>query len=140
MSKMDELYNGMYDYCEEVQHWNVWMTAKEWNESLRGEYGPACFTALVNSGKIERRKGYKSTSYEYCIVPTDKIKEMMEQLKRNKEKENAEYIINHYDESVARKRACYEEVIRIAKEQLARDLEWEAEKLEKAKATLAQMF
>ena len=104
------------------------------------DYGPACYTALVKAEKIERRTRFGSKTYEYKIVPTGTMKEAMEQTQRQREKDNAEYTINHYDESIARVRAHYEEMIKQAGEQLARDLEWEAEKLEKAKTTLAQMF
>ena len=138
MSKMDELYNEMYDFCEENKCWNTWMTAKAWGESVKGEYGPACFTALVNNGKIERRKDYKATSYEYHIVATGKIKEMMEQEKRDQERQYAEYVISHYDEAVARVRARYEEAIKQAEEALARNMEWERDKLGKAQAYIEQ--
>ena len=139
MSKMDELYNNMYEFCEENCCWNAWNTAKDWNADLGVDYGPACYTALVKAEKIERRTHFGSKTYEYKIVPTDTIKKKMEQAKRQCEKDYAEYTINHYDESIARVRARYEEMIKQAEEQLARDLEWEAEKLEKAKTTLAQM-
>ncbi len=138
MSKMDELYNAMYEYCEANHCWNVRMTAKEWNDMLDADYGPACFTALVKNSQLDREKGYKATSYGYRIVPTGKIKELMEQQKRNREKENAEYTIAHYNEAVARVRARYEEMIRQAEEQLKRDLEWETDKLGKAQAFMEQ--
>lgn len=140
MSKMDELYNGLYDFCNENHCWNAWNTAKEWNADLGVDYGPACYTALVKAEKIKRRTRFGSKTYEYKIVPTGTIKEAMEQAQRQREKDSAEYTINHYDESIARVRARYEEMIKQAEEQLARDLEWEAEKLEKAKTALAQMF
>ena len=138
MSKMDELYNAMYDYCEENKCWNVRMTAKEWNDSIEGDYGPACFTALVKRGKLERDKGYKATSYDYHIVPTGSIKEAIEKHKQEQEKEYAEYTISHYDEAVARIRARYEEMLKQAEEQLNRDLEWELDKLGKAQAFMEQ--
>lgn len=138
MSRADELYNEIYDYCEEHNCWKVWHTANDWNAKLENNYGVACFTALANTGKIDKYKRYGDKSYSYRIVPTGKIKEMMEQEKRNQERENAEYTISHYDEAVARIRAHYEEMLKQAEEQLNRDLEWERDKLGKAKALLNQ--
>ena len=133
MSKMNELYNGLYDLCNENQCWDAWNIAKDWNANLGVDYGPACYTALVKDGKIERRTRFGSKTYEYRIVPTGKMKEIMEQAQRQREKDDAEYVINHYDENVARVRARYEELIRQAEEKLKEDLEWEKEKLNKAK-------
>ena len=140
MSKSNELYNMIYDFCDECHCWNSWNTAREWNELIGAEYGAACYTALAKEGRIERSERCGSKPYKYKIVPTKSIREAMEQVKRQREKDDAEYTINHYDESIARVSARYEEMIMQAEEQLARDLEWEAEKMEKAKTTLAQMF
>lgn len=136
MAKMDELFNDMYDFCEENSAWKTWMTAKEWSGCIGKEYGPASFTALVNTGRLEKRKGYKATSYEYHIVPTETIKEKIEAEAKRREIESAEYTIAHYEEQLAMRKARYEEMIKQAEEQYQRDLEWEAEKLAKAKAVL----
>lgn len=136
MAKMDELFNDMYEFCEENGAWKTWMTAKEWNERVGKEYGPASFTALVNVDRLEKRKGYKATSYEYHIIPTGTIKEKIEADEKRRKIENAKQIIESYNENVARVRARYEEMIKQAEEKYQSDLEWEAEKLSKAKMTL----
>lgn len=136
MAKMDELFNDMYDYCEENGAWKIWMTIKEWNGCMDKAYSPASFTALVNTGRLERRKGYKANAYDYHIVPTGKIKEKMEEDKKRREIEDAKRVINYHDENLARIQARYEEMLKDAEEQYQRDLEWEAERLEKAKARL----
>lgn len=136
MAKMDELFNEMYVYCEENNCWKTWMTASEWNTSLGTKYGPASFTALVNAGRLEKGKRDKATSYEYHIIPTKTIKEKMEQAQKECERKDAERIIKHYEENIACIKARYEEMIKEAEERLKRDLEFEAEKLAKAKAVL----
>ena len=136
MAKMDELFNEMYEFCEENSAWKTWMTAKEWNECVGKEYSSASFTALVNAGRLEKRKGYKATSYEYHIIPTGTIKEKIEADEKRREIENAERVIEYYNENVARIRARYEEMIKQAEEKYKNDLEWEAEKLSKAKMVL----
>jgi hypothetical protein len=60
----------------------------------------------------------------------------MEAQKLAKERENAEWVIAHYDEQMAMWKARYEEKIKDAEEKYQRDIEWEAEKLEKAKVVL----
>jgi hypothetical protein len=112
------------------------MTVKDWNECISGEYGPASYTALVNAGRLEKRKKYKATSYEYHIIPTEKIKERLDEEKKRSDIERAEWIVAHYEEQIALRRAQYEEMIKQAEEQLARDLEFEAKKLANAKAVL----
>lgn len=136
MAKMDELYNDMFNYCEENGCWKTTASASEWNAMLGTNYGSASFTALANAGRIEKGKAYKGKSYIYNIVPTGKIKEMMEATKREKEIEDARYTVEHYEEAIAMRRARYEEAIANAKRQLELDLEWENEKLAKANAVL----
>ena len=136
MARMDDLYNDIYTYCEENECWKAMNTVTEWNEMLGNNYGSACFTALVNAGKLEREKRYGERAYSYRLVPTGKIKELMEARKEAQKKKDAEWVIAHYDEQVARWKANYEEMIKEAEEKYQRYLEWEAEKLEKAKAVL----
>lgn len=136
MARMDELYNDIYTYCEENECWKVLNTITEWNEILGNNYGVPSYTALVNAGKLEKEKRYGERAYSYRIVPTGKIKEMMEAQKEAREREKAEWVIAHYDEQMAMWKARYEEKIKDAEEKYQRDIEWEAEKLEKAKAIL----
>lgn len=136
MAKMDELYNDMYNYCEENGCWKTWMTAKDWNSCLKKKYGSASFTALVNARLLEKEKRYKETSYSYHIIPTGKIKEKIEAAEKERKRENAEYTIAHYEEQLAIYKARYEEAIKKAEEQYQSDLEWEAKKLEEAKKVL----
>ena len=137
MAKMDELYNEIYDLCVECGRVFRPMTAKEWNSHLNNTYGSGAFTALVNAGKMTKEKGYKNSDpYYYTFIPTGRLAEEMEQTKKNREREDAERVINYHEENVARYQARYEEMIKQAEEQLKRDLEWEAERMEKAKAVL----
>ena len=136
MSKMDELFNDMYKYCEKNGCWEVWMTAKKWCNYMGKEYSPASFTALVKAGRLERDKDYESQSYSYHIVPTEKIEEMIKQGKREAEKKFAEYVIAHYEENVARIRAIYEDMVNDAGEYLERNLEMKLAELKQAKKML----
>ena len=136
MAKMDELYNDIYAYCEENVCWRAWNSMAGWNGCLDKKYGSAAFTALVDAGKLEREKRYKERAYRYRIVPTGKIKELMDAEKTRREKESAEYTIAHYEEAIARRKARYEEAIKQAEEQYQKELEWETENLEKAKTFL----
>lgn len=136
MARMDDLYNDIYTYCEENECWKALNTITEWNEILGNNYGVPSFTALVNAGKLEKEKRYGEKAYSYRIVPTGRIKELMEAQKVAKEREHAEWVIAHYDEQMAMWKARYEETIKQAEEKYQRDIEWEAEKLEKAKAIL----
>lgn len=136
MARMDDLYNDIYTYCEENECWQAWHTITEWNEILDNNYGVPSFTALVNAGKLDKEKRYGERAYSYRIVPTGKIKEIMETKKLVRERENAERIIADYDEQVARWKARWEEEIRDAEERYHRYLAFEEEKLEKAKALL----
>ena len=136
MAKMDELFNDMYNYCEENGCWKTWMTAKDWNNCLKKKYGSASFTALVNAGRLEKEKRYKATCYLYHIIPVGEVKEKIEAEKKERERKSAEYTIAHYEEQLAMRKAQYEEAIKEAEEKYQRDLEWEAERLAKAKAVL----
>lgn len=139
MARMDELYNDIYTYCEENECWKAWLTIAEWNETLGTNYGASSFTALVNTERLVRDKRYGEKAYSYRIVPTGRIKELMEAQKVAKERKDAEWVIAHYDEQVALRKARYEEMIKEAEKQYQRDIEWEEEKLEKAKAVLEGM-
>ena len=136
MARMDELYNDIYAYCEENECWKTSGTITEWNKMLGNNYGVPSFTALVNAGKLEKEKGYGEKAYSYRLVPTNRIKELMEAQKVAKEREHAEWVVAHYDEQMAMWKARYEEKIKDAEEKYQRDIEWEAEKLAKAKAVL----
>ena len=136
MARMDELYNDIYTYCEENECWKVLNTITEWNEILGNNYGVPSYTALVNAGKLEKEKRYGEKAYSYRIVPTDRIKEKIEAEKKRREIENAKWNINHYEEQLTMRKAQYEERVKEAEEQYQRDIEWEAEKLVKAKAVL----
>jgi hypothetical protein len=136
MARMDELYNDIYTYCEENECWKALNTITEWNKILDNNYGVPSYTALVNAGKLEKEQRYGEKVLSYRIVPTGRIKELMEAQKVAKERENAEWVIVHYDEQMAMWKARYEEMIKQAEEKYQRDIEWEAEKLAKAKAIL----
>ena len=136
MAKMDELFNEIYNFCEENGCWKAWNTVKDWNGCIEKEYGSASFTALVNAGRLEKEKRYGEKAYSYRIVPTNEIKEKIEADKKHREIEDAKWDIEHYEERLAQRKAEYEERIKEAEERYQRDLEWEAEKLAKAKAVL----
>lgn len=136
MARMDDLYNDIYTHCEENECWNAWNTITEWNEILSNNYGVPAYTALVNAGKLEKEKRYGEKAYCYRIVPTGRIKELIEAKKVAKEKEDAEWVIAHYDEQMVMWKARYEEKIKDAEEKYQRDIEWEAERLAKAKKVL----
>ena len=139
MAKMDELFNDMYNYCVENGCWGTWMTAGDWNNCLQKKYGSASFTALVRDERLVREENYKGTAYEYRIVPTEKIKEKIEEEEKERQRKNAEYIIAHYEEQLALRKTRYEEMIKQAEEQYQRDLEWEAKRLEVAKEMLGDI-
>ena len=136
MARMDDLYNDIYTYCEENECWKTLNTITEWNKIFDNNYGVPSYTALVKAGKLEKEQRYGEKVLSYRIVPTGRIKELMEAQKVAKERENAEWVIAHYDEQMAMRKACYEEMIKQAEEKYQRDIEWEAEKLAKAKAIL----
>lgn len=136
MARMDELYNDIYTYCEENKCWQTFNTITEWNVVLGNNYGVPSFTALVNAGKLEKEQRYGERAFSYRLVPTDKIKELVEAQKVARERENAEWVIAHYEEKLAVRKARYEEMIKQAEEEYQRDLKFEAEKLENAKAVL----
>lgn len=132
----NELYNAIKTYCEENHCWVAYNTVKEWNKCLGTSYAAGTFTALVSNGLLERTKKYGEKSYSYRLAPTDEVRQKTEETKRQQEIEWAKWNVEHYDENVTRIRARYEEMIRQAEEQLARDLEWEDQKLAEAKALL----
>lgn len=134
----NELYKAIKSHCEDNQCWGVRYTAKEWNEMLDTSYSAATFTSLVSNGHLTREKRYGEKSYSYGLADTDEMREARAKAKREREIEYAKYTVEHYDENTARARARYEEAIRRAEEQLKQDLEWEAERLAKAKALLEE--
>ena len=136
MAKMDELFNDIYNFCEENGCWGEWMTAGDWNNCLQKKYGSASFTALVNAGRLEKEKRYKATSYSYHIIPTGEIKEKIEAEKKELQRKNAEYIIAHHEERLAMRKARYEEMIKEAEEQYQRDIKYDEEQFERAKKVL----
>ena len=136
MARMDELYNDIYTYCEENECWLAWNTITEWNVVLDNNYGVPSYTALVNAGKLVKEQRYGEKAYSYRLVPTGKIKELMEAQKVARERKDAEWVIAHYEEQMAMRKARYEERIKEAEEQYQRDLAFEEEKLAKAKAVL----
>ena len=136
MARMDELFNDIYNFCEENGCWKVWDTVKGWNGCIDKEYGSASFTALVNAGKLEKRKADRATAYEYHIVLTDEIKKKIEAEEKHREIENAKWVIEHYEEQLEKRKAHYEEMIKEAEEEYQRYIELEAEKLAKAKKVL----
>ena len=136
MARMDELYNDIYTYCEENECWLAWNTITEWNVVLDNNYGVPSYTALVNAGKLEKEQRYGEKAYSYRLVPTGRIKELMEARKVARERKDAEWVIAHYEEQVARWKSRWEEEIREAEEKYQRYLAFEEEKLEKAKAVL----
>ena len=136
MAKKDELFIEMYDFCMVNGCWGAQMTVRQWNECIEASYSSASFTALVNDGRLERSKGYKATYYNYNIALTETIKEKIEEAKKEREIKEAEYTIAHYEEQLEKHKAFYEELIKEAEKRYQRDLEREAEDLEKAKAVL----
>lgn len=136
MARMDDLYNDISKYCEENDYWEALFTITEWNEELKNNYGTPSYTALFHMGKLSREKRYGERAFSYRLVPTGKAKERMDEQKAQRERERAEYVIRHYDEQLALRKARYEEMIKEAEEQYQRDLNWEAEKLAQAKMTL----
>lgn len=137
MARADELYNVMYDFYIENNCWHECLTAKEWNETFGTSFSPATFTVLYNQGKLQRFQERSGKSYCYQLVLTGTLLQKQEEFKRTRDIENAKWRVECYEESVARIRATYEERIKQAEEQLARDLAWEAERLAEAKALLA---
>lgn len=136
MAKMDELYNDINKYCNENNGWRHWFSASDWNANLEKNYGVACFTALVNAGKMEKCKGFGEKTFSYRLTPTGKVKEMIEEEQRQRQIENAKWTVEHYEQRVARIRENYEENIRLAEEAFRKQLEWEEENLENAKSLL----
>lgn len=138
MARKDDLYNEIYNYCEENACWTCWNTAQEWNEMLGSNYGIPSFTALVDTNKLERGKGARARAYEYRLIPDEHAKELMDAHKKEQERKNAEYIITHYEDSLSLCKERYEALIKQAEEQYERDTAFQKEKLAKAEAVMAQ--
>lgn len=138
------LYEAIKNYCEENECWRAYNTAKEWNEILGTTYSPATFAAAANNGLLERRKGYKATSYEYRLAPREEelmeraeIERKAEERKRAEEIEWAKsYVNGGYDKEVASLKEDYERKLKEAKELFDMLMKCKEKSLEEAKALL----
>lgn len=133
MSKANELYKAMVDYCEKVGDWFLCFTANKWNDVLETNYASATFTALANSGRIEKYKGYRERVYTYQLVPVGKIKEVMDKENAKREREWAERVIAEYDINIARIEALYEEEMKRLEARKEERIAWANTALENAK-------
>lgn len=131
-----ELYNAIKSYCEENRCWSAANTVRDWNAILSTNYTPATFTALVNTGLLVKDKRYGEKSYSYTLAKTDEVRKAEAEAKREYDIQHAHWIIEHYEESVAKKQAAYEYEIKRAKQMLEADLEFEAKRLAEAKALI----
>lgn len=131
-----ELYKAIKKHCEENKCWGVRYTVKEWNEVLGTAYSPATFTALVSTGRIVRDKHYKAKAYDYALAETKEMYEKRMADERERDIKHAHWIIEHYEENVAKRKAKYEEAIANAEKWLKEELEYEDERLAEAKALL----
>lgn len=138
MARKDDLYNEIYNYCEENACWSNWNTAQEWNEVLGSNYGIPSFTALVDTNKLERGKGARARAYEYRLIPDEHAKELMDAYQKEQKRKNAEYTIAHYEESLSLCEERYKEMIKQAEEQYKRDIAFQKEKFDAAQAVMAQ--
>jgi thiamine pyrophosphate-dependent acetolactate synthase large subunit-like protein len=136
MSKANELYKAMVDYCEKVGDWFLCFTASKWNDVLETNYASATFTALANSGRIEKDKGYGERVYTYQLVPVGKIKEVMEKENAKREREWAESVIAAYDENIADIEAEFEEEMKKLEMRKKERIKWANAVLESAKKTI----
>lgn len=132
----NELYKAIKNYCEENHCWGAYNTAKEWNEMLNTTYSPATFTALVNTGHLVKDKWYGEKCYSYALAETAEMREKRLEAERERDIKHAHWVIEHYEESVAKRKAKYEEEIANAEKWLKEDLEHEDKCLAEAKALL----
>lgn len=132
----NELYKAIVSYCEENQCWGAYNTAKEWNEILNTTYSPATFTALVNTGRLVKDKRYGEKSYSYTLAETAEMREKRLEAEREGDIKHAHWVIEHYEESVAKRKAKYEETIANAEKWLKEELKFEDERLAEAKTLL----
>ena len=132
MSMANELYKAMADYCIKNKWWCSY-TAKEWNEVLGTNYASATFTALVNSRRIERDKGYRATAYSYQVIPFGEYKEEMERQEAEREREWAEGVIANYDNRIAEIEAEFEEEFKELEKRKKERIKWVNLALENAK-------
>jgi len=133
-----ELYKAIMDYCDENHCWAAYNTVKGWNECLGTSYSAATFTALVSSGHLIRDKWYGEKSYSYRLAPTPEELQKRAEAEKQREIQHAHWVVEHYDESVAKIKARYEEMIRMAEEYLKEELEYEAKHLAEAQELLKQ--
>lgn len=133
MSKANELYKAMVDYCEKVGDLYLCFTASKWNDVLETNYASATFTALANSGRIEKYKGYREKVYTYQLAPVGKIKEVMDKENAKREREWAENVIAEYDKNIARIEALYEEEMKRLEARKEERIKWANAALENAK-------
>lgn len=131
MSKANELFKLIYDYCVEYEKC-IADTANGWNSTFGSTFGSATFTALVNQGRLERYKYHNKNPYTYRIIPVGKLKELEKQEKRKK----AEDVINSHADRIELIQKRYERQIREAEEWLESEMAREEEKLETAKKVI----
>lgn len=131
-----ELYNAIKSFCEENRCWSVANTVRDWNAILSTNYTPATFTALVNAGLLVKDKRYGEKSYSYTLAKTDEVRKAEAEAKIEYDIEHAHWIIEHYEENIAKRQTVYENEIKRAKQMLEENLEFEAERLAEAKALI----
>jgi hypothetical protein len=132
MSMANELYKAMADYCVKNKWWCSY-TAKDWNEVLGTNYASATFTALVNSGRVERDKGYRGKVYTYQVIPFGEHKEEMKRQEEKERKEWAERVIANYDNRIAEIEAEFEEEFKELEERKKERIGWANLALKNAK-------
>lgn len=108
MAKMDELYNAIYEYCEKNNCWTDSNSATDWNQILGANYGSACYTALVNHGKLHRFKFNHRAAYYYQLAPIGKIKEKIEAKELEDNIRNANIFIEKYEEKIKQYKDYYD--------------------------------
>jgi flagellar motility protein MotE (MotC chaperone) len=132
MSMANELYRKMNEYCAENKCQN-YKTAKEWNEVLGTNYASATFTALANSGRVEKYKNSRDKVYSYEVVLYGKYKEVVEEEEAKREKEWAERVIAEYDNNIAEIEAHFEAEMKRLEERKKDRIAWANLALENAK-------
>ena len=135
MSMANELYKKMNEYCAEHK-WQNYKTAKEWNEVLGTNYASATFTALANSGRVEKYKNDRDKVYSYEVVLYGKYKEVVEEVEAKRKREWAEAVIAEYDENIARIEAQFEEEMKKLEARKEERIKWANLALETAKKTI----
>jgi hypothetical protein len=135
MSMANELYKKMNEYCADIK-WNGYKTAKEWNKVLGTNYASATFTALANSGRIEKYKNDSDKVYSYEVVLYGKYKEVVEEVEAKQKREWAEGVIAEYDNNLARIEAEFEEEVKKLEARKKERIKWANLALENAKKVI----